>query len=268
MKRINSTSLIEIKDLAEYLAIKFNSPNTDLEKIVKKENICIIYDDYDHSTFDGMTVIDNSQFYIHLNREMGNHPNSHRGRFTLAHELGHYFIDTHRIGLIKGILTPHPTLLNQNSISRIEKEADYFASCLLMPEELLIERVKKRKFSFETIEDISKTFNVSTLAAAIRFSQLGNHPIMIIYAENGLIKWKTYSDDFPYKWILLEDNKIPENTVLGEYFNLNNTDDVNSEEEVSAVDWFRYVRDEDIVRTFYEYCLPYENKAVSIIWED
>lgn len=268
MKRINNTALIEIKELAEFIALRHNSSITPLEKIAENEKINIIFDDYGLSTFDGITSIDKSEFFIHLNCEMGNYPNSHRGRFTLAHELGHYFIDTHRIGLMKGVLTPYPNLLNQNSISRIEQEADYFASCILMPEKLLIERVKRKKFSFGTIQDISKMHNVSIIAAAIRFSQIGNHPIMIIYAENGFIKWKTCSNDFPYKWILLEDNKIPENTVLKEYFKQNNTDDIKSEEEVYAVDWFRYVGDEELNRSFYEYCLPYQNKALSIIWED
>lgn len=268
MERINSTSLVEIKELAEFIALEYDSVVTPLEKIAENENLKIIYDNYGSSSFDGMTVFDNSEFFIHLNSEMGNFPNSHRGRFTLAHELGHYFIDTHRIGLINGILSSHPTLLNQNSISRIEKEADYFASCLLMPEKTLVKLVEKRDFSFKILEDISMTFNVSTIAAAIRFSQLGNHPIMIVYAENGIIKWKTCSDDFPYKLTLLEDDNIPENTVLGEYFKLKNVEDTRSTEEVYAIDWFRYVSKDDSERCFNEYCLPFENKAISIIWEE
>src|SRR5699024_343786 len=150
----------------------------------------------------------------------------------------------------------------------IEKEADYFASCLLMPEQILIKEVNRSDFKFKILERISDAFQVSIVAAAIRFSQIGNHPIMIIYANNGLIIWKTSSDDFPYKRILLDDNKIPTNTVLGEYFELNNTEDTKREEQVYAVDWFKYVSKFDKDRTFYEYCLPYKNTALSIIWEE
>ena len=44
---------------------------------------------------------------IHLNTASGNGANSAKGRFTLAHELGHYFIDQHRMALINGTMQPH-----------------------------------------------------------------------------------------------------------------------------------------------------------------
>ncbi len=268
MRKVNNTSLIEIKELAEYIALSFDNSVTPLEKIIKGEKVSLIYDDYGSNSFDGMSVYDEQGFYIHLNVRNGNKPNSTRGRFTLAHELGHYFIDSHRIGLKSGLLSPHPTIINESSYNRIEREADYFASCLLMPENRFQKEIFKRKFSIDLIQKLAKKFLVSFTAAAIRFSQLGNHPIMIVYAENGLIKWKITSDDFPYKWILLDDNRIPSDTVLGEYFELNNTDDIKKEEEVYAVDWFNYVKKYDVDRVFYEYCLPYKSKAISVIWEE
>jgi|SRR5690625_3123677 len=262
---INNTSLNEIKEFAEFITLDYNSP-TPLEEIANSEGIKIIADDYGIDSFDGITTFENDRFYIHLNTSRGNQISSNRGRFTLAHELGHYFIDSHRIGLESGVLTPHPTFLNQNSNARIEKEADYFASCLLMPESVFLKEIHRKRFSFQIIQHISTIFKVSITAAAIRFSQIGNHPIMVIYASNNLIIWKTSSDDFPYKKILLDDNKIPKDTVLGEYFNLKNTDDTNREEQVYAVDWFRYVSEWEMDRIFYEYCLPHKNTAMSIIW--
>lgn len=39
-----------------------------------------------------MTIYDNGKFYIHINTYNGNRVDTDRGRFTLAHELGHYLL--------------------------------------------------------------------------------------------------------------------------------------------------------------------------------
>ena len=120
---------LKIRKLAEYIALQFDEKITPLEKIVADENLDVFYDNYESNTFDGMTIYDNGEFYIHINTYNGNRADTDRGRFTLAHELGHYFIDTHRIGLKNGLLEPHPSLTNKAQYFSIEREADYFAAC-------------------------------------------------------------------------------------------------------------------------------------------
>lgn len=56
-------------------------------------------------------------------------------RFTLAHELGHYFIDQHRRGLEEGKVRSHGSVVEFESELPIEQEADTFAASLLMPRE-------------------------------------------------------------------------------------------------------------------------------------
>jgi len=264
---INNTSLHYIKDLAEYIAFQYQEKITPVNQIAKDIGLELFYDAYEKGTFDGMTVYADNCFYIHLNTDNGNRENTERGRFTLAHELGHYFIDTHRIGLKKGILEPHPSLINRKQFNSIEREADYFASCLLMPESRFNQDIFKKKFNFQLIDSLCTQYKVSRTACAFRFAQIGNHPIMIIYAERGVVKWKLESDDFPYKW-LLNDRTVPTNTVMGEYFLQSNTQDIYKTEQVWAMDWFNYVKDRDTERPFYEHCIPYKDKALSIIWED
>lgn len=263
---INNTPYIHIKDLAEFIALQYDDKITPVDEIVKQENLQLFYDHYDKDTFDGITVYADGYFYIHLNIDNGNRKDSVRGRYTLGHELGHYFLDTHRIGLKLGILEPHPSIINRKQFYAIEREADYFASCLLMPEFRFTKDVFKKKFSFELIDFLSKQYQVSITACAFRFAQIGNHPIMIVYAERGRIKWKMESDDFPYKW-LLNGLVVPVNTVMGEYFARNNTQDIYKTEQIWAIDWFNYVRDRDVNRAFFEHCIPYNDKALSIIWE-
>lgn len=57
----------------------------------------------------------------------------------------------------------------------MEDEANYFAMCLLMPEHLMREEVKKVVFDYgndDAIKSLAKTFGVSTTAMTVRLSQL------------------------------------------------------------------------------------------------
>ena len=54
---------------------------------------------------------------------------------------------------------------------------------------------------------------------------------------------------------------------MGEYFK-DISDDVFKTEEIWAVDMFKYVKDNNINSKFFEHCITYKNKALSIIWGD
>ncbi len=263
---IQSSSKSKIKKLAEFIALQYDEKVTPLEKIVKAEGLRVYFDNYDKGTFDGMTIYEKEKFYIHINIDNGNRIDSARGRFTLAHELGHYIIDTHRIGLMMGLLEPHHSTTNQKQFYEIEREADYFASCLLMPEERFQKDIYKKKFCFDLINSLSKEYYVSITACAFRFAQIGSHPIMIIYAESGIIKWVYNSDDFPYKY-LLNNKKISDSFVMGEYFN-NTATEISKTAQIWAIDCFDYVKSEDSNKKFYEHCITHKNSALSIVWED
>lgn len=258
---------LKIRKLAEYIALQFDEKITPLEKIVADENLDVFYDNYESNTFDGMTIFDNGKFYIHINTYNGNRADTDRGRFTLAHELGHYFIDIHRIGLKNGLLEPHPSLTNKAQYFSIEREADYFAACLLMPEERFRKDIGNKKFGIEVIDYLRAEYKISRTACALRFADIGNYPLLIVYAENNIIRWSYSSEDFPFKW-MINDKIVPRNTVMGDYFNNNHIAEVFRTEQVWAIDCFKYVKDEDRQRKFYEHCITHKNSALSLFWED
>lgn len=261
---INNTSKYFIKELAEFIALEHDEIITPLEKIIISEDVAVFHDDYGNA-FDGIIVFD-SEFYIHINTKRGNRIDTPRGRFTLAHELGHYFIDNHRNGLQNGLLEPHPSKNNAAKHQKIEREADYFASCLLMPEKRFSKDCLSRKFQFSIIEELAKRYNVSLTACAIRFADIGNHPIMIVYCENNEVKWNWNSTDFPFKNLAEKNKKIPEDTLVGKYFKTGKGE--NKTEQLWAGDWFDCYSYEDESRKIYEHFIPYKNKALCLIWED
>ncbi len=91
-----------------------------------------------------------------------------RKRFTIAHELGHYFL--HSDKLKSGIIDGVDTLNRDGRADPIEYEANKFAADLLMPEELFRELWSQENSS---ITSMSGIFSVSESAIAIRAKTLG-----------------------------------------------------------------------------------------------
>ncbi len=116
-----------------------------------------------------------------------------RQRFTVAHELGHYFIDEHRLDLERG-QSPHCSFVGLNSDEVIEREADFFASRLLMPQSKLSDCLGSHCKGMEAVLQIAKEFQVSTTSAAIRYAELNLHPCVIMYWNSSGLQWKRISD--------------------------------------------------------------------------
>lgn len=242
---------------------------TQLEKIATSEDINFHFDHYENY-FDGMLLYDESAFHIHINIDRGNKPDSKRGRFTFAHELGHYFINEHRIGLKTGQLPPHPSLHELNQKSLIEYEADYFASCLLMPEILFksIAGGRGKKFSLETILHLSDLFQTSILATVMKFAEIGTHEITAVISSDNIVKWYVQTKDFP-KWPFKfkVGYTLPSSTVAGEFFTKKDAK-YTGIEDVDPENWFypRWIPKTRMHEQCY-YSDSYDY-VISLIWFD
>jgi Zn-dependent peptidase ImmA (M78 family) len=108
----------------------------------------------------------NSEWIIGVNSL--HHPN--RRRFTLAHELGHYFL--HRD---VGDFVDRALFRREMQFDRRESEANSFAAKLLMPETEFRTLVVGRNAS---LEDVARYFGVSAAAAKFRAEALGEERIL------------------------------------------------------------------------------------------
>lgn len=129
----------------------------------------------------GVLLIQGNERHIMVNK--AHHPN--RQRFTIAHELGHLvlhhndgdrlFIDTHlrtyqRRGSAGSGVYEEP---GSTTTPAEEKEANQFASALLMPRELLLSKTVGREFWDELdVAALAAEFGVSEQAMTIRLRQL------------------------------------------------------------------------------------------------
>lgn len=258
-------------DLANEIASLYPTP-IPLLKLAEDEGISVIYDNYGKSTFDGMTwyEVKQDKFFIHINTERGNTRDNTKGRFTLAHELGHYFIDHHRLAMEKGIMQPHIHRyepFSKNEEWAIEREADEFAANLLMPMSQFVNDLSEKEFSGELIKSLAEKYRVSFSACAIRYLKLNRIPIMLVFSKMGKVKWQMRSADFPFFRLKYGTDKVPENTVMGDYFFKNDSSCCRQEETVYAGDCFDTYSEEQNSKEFYEYCIAYKEFTFSMLWE-
>lgn len=256
--------------LAGHYAMTYagTSATVDPAIIAKQLGLKVIRNDYGDD-FEGLLSYSNGKFCIHLNTQKYSTANHPRFRFTFAHELGHYIIDEHRMALMSPGMKPHGSfpLVSQDLL--IEREADLFASCLLMPESRIAKDIASRKFGIQLINDISSTYNVSVTAVVLRFIALDFRPLMIICSRNGNIVWHRETEDFRYKIPLFgHKGKVPVNTVAGEFYNMNIMR--NTTEIIHSRDWFLLPKTDTTNRKMYEHCFYFKpmNQVISVVWED
>jgi Zn-dependent peptidase ImmA (M78 family) len=259
-----------LSELAEYTAEIHckGSLVIDPKQIADDLDIMCCFINYNHA-FDGMLCFKQGDFYLHLNLGNNEHIHMPRVRFTFAHELGHYIIDEHRNALQLPGVNSHSSFPLVNQDLFIEREADHFASCLLMPASRIQKDVYRKKFGPTLINEIGAKYNVSVTAVLLRFIALGNHPIMVVCSRNGMISWHRESFDFPFTYPLYgHKGQVPENTSAGEYF-YQKIKNSNKAETVFASDWFSLNNYTDRLRKMFEYCYYFDsiNQVISVIWE-
>lgn len=260
-----------LSGLAEHYAESFcpDSLLIDPQQIADKLNLNCRTNDYAQG-FDGMLVYREGEFYLHLNVRENDHIYKPRIRFTFAHELGHYIIDEHRNALTKPGAKPHGSFPLVSQDIMVEREADHFAACLLLPEKRVLKDLHCKKFNATLIDEISTKYNVSVTATLLRFVGLNHRPMMVVCSRNGYIAWHRETHDFPFPYPLYgHKGKVPENTSAGEYF-YEKRKYADKAEIVFAGEWFVLNHKSDVNRKLYEYCYYFDglNQVVSVIWEN
>lgn len=114
--------------------------------------------------------------------------------FTIAHELGHYFIPGHHEALLGS--GSHLSRSGYISDDKFEREADIFASEFLMPWKLIDPFVNKGPKGLSVVHKISESCQSSLLASAIRYSEVTKECIVVIVSHQGVVEFMTASEPF------------------------------------------------------------------------
>jgi Zn-dependent peptidase ImmA (M78 family) len=115
-------------------------------------------------------------------------------RFSIAHELGHYFLAGHHEAVL-GNNGVHESRAGFSSSDSYEKEADHFAASLLMPNRLFSAAMSKAGEGIDAIEVLSSKCKTSFPATAIRFTQCAREPVAAIISQGDKIDYAFMSNE-------------------------------------------------------------------------
>lgn len=255
-----------ISSLAEYIANDYFPTSEILPEYIADDNQISYCYGYYGDSFDGLLEHQYGDFHIYINLTRVKNLDSTRSRYTFGHELGHYFIDEHRLALESGQTPAHPSITDFSAKNPVEQEADYFACSLLMPEARFKADCHGKRVSKELVEFLSTKFKTSLAATLIRYAQIGNHPLAVICSQNCQIRWYWKSDDFTFKYLKAGNGQIPRTTVTGDYFY--NHKKFNHPEQIFAEDWFAYLDFEPNTYPMTEQCFYFDtvNTVLTMIW--
>ncbi|ABS65807.1 protein of unknown function DUF955 [Xanthobacter versatilis] len=113
-------------------------------------------------------------------------------RFSVSHELGHYFLPGHIDQVIKdGVHVSRAGFVTDDPY---ELEADHFAAGLLMPEAPFRKAMERFDPGLDAIEQMADMCVTSRTATAIRFAELSDAAVAVIVSTGGIIDYCFMSD--------------------------------------------------------------------------
>ena len=177
-------------------------------------------------------------------------------RFTVAHELGHYFLPGHPAKLFPNGDGIHPSRSGFISGDPLERQADYFASALLMPERLFKSALRRSGLGFTAIKKLVETCNTSVTATAIRYAKFADDPVAIVVSSGSQIDYCFMSPSIQnmrgLQWIRKGEPLPPRSTTAVFNKDSSNVLEMRSRDGTSYLDdWFdgapQFEMSEDVI---------------------
>ena len=121
-----------------------------------------------------------------------------RIRFSISHELGHFYLPEHRRLLLAG--RSHYSQTGFVSDNALEKEADFFAASLLIPTDVLQKFCAKKEFyTLKELIALGNLWQTSVTSAAIRYTQWASECCAVVLSRNKRVIFYIPSDDAGYR---------------------------------------------------------------------
>jgi hypothetical protein len=124
-------------------------------------------------------------------------------RFSIGHELGHYFLEGHLDQVLRDDV--HQSQAGFRSNDPYEMEADNFASGLLMPSEPFKRELRRLDEGLGAVRTLSERCKTSLTATAIRYAELSDAAVAVLVTRGAAVDYCILSErmkDLPgLQWI-------------------------------------------------------------------
>jgi hypothetical protein len=171
------------------LAHDLGSPPVDPFHIARLEKIALLPGRYD-GCFDGRieyrrTSRQGRFLLFYAEPEPGLRPEG-RVRFSVAHELAHFYLPHHRDYLLSGRW--HGSRSGFVSERPVEREADQFAAALLLPRRQFMDRIRRKNFRCDLSDLLhfaDEVFHTSVVSTVIRYVQMDVEQCCVVLSRQG-----------------------------------------------------------------------------------
>ena len=193
-------SYLEIEKEADAFLARHNAKGTipvPIDEIIEFDlNISIITKKelFSRESIDAFLTSDMEELHIDHDYYMDE---TNRGRFTLAHEVGHFILHKQYVTAVNSLEQWKEVMLGEGTgRDYLETQADNFAGCVLMPREQILKEFgaqkEKTRKTFEqqglqmpedevlipfVANSIARVFQVSQKATQIRLERIFRNPI-------------------------------------------------------------------------------------------
>lgn len=234
-------------------------------EIIRKEGIELEKGDYGEEFDARIEYYPQLDDFCIFQQQSGGWRTEGRVRFSLAHELGHYYLPEHARRLREG--KTHNSVGDYRSRDPLELQADEFAAALLMPFELFRRELDSFRCGFCDLKDIGRLadrLGTSLTSTARRYCQCDREPCTVFFSEAGAVRWGVASTDMKMRqmYYYKNGNAPPDGSktaALWDQLDRGEQGDLVSG-TVDAYAWFDYPR----AKYLWEEAMPLGNTGIVI----
>lgn len=106
-------------------------------------------------------------------------------RFSVAHELGHFFLPGHPENVLHSGI--HQSRAGYAAADQFEREADHFAACLMMPKLLFCRQMTRYSDGLEAAKGLAEQCGTSLTSTSIRYAELTDSPVAVILSAGSQV---------------------------------------------------------------------------------
>jgi len=141
-------------------------------------------------------------------------PEEGRKRFVSAHELGHFELHRQETPLFKCKEEYFELWRRQNPA--VEREANIFASELLMPTRMFGELARGMPPDLHSVRELAERFGTTLTATSLRFLDFTPEPCAVVCSQAGVVKWCKRTGSFGQ--FIPSGQVLDENTYAFDFF--------------------------------------------------
>jgi len=228
-----TSSEAEAEQLVEDLGLTLPIIPKDVCTHISNSDLLVEYTEerFQSSGICGMAVVHENNVTVVVNSEI---TNQGRKNFTGAHEIGHVILHIQK-NIESSFQCSNMDVYGKNDAhSSYEKEANEFASCLLMPKFLIGKEITRSDLSWRLVQKISIDCATSLEATARRVVNLSRDQCALIIHKKGEMWTPVRSPSF-FGYI----DRMPFPSDLEESLDIAGGSYPDALEECDTEDWFR-----------------------------